>query len=145
MTRYPNMSWPPTKINWVSWNDLLFDSDQNNFFRFFFRAEQISAESKLIFEDVTEEFCELEAILSHFEAWRDRDMGSYRDSYFSLCLPKVKCTPSTVFCIQFRSSSSFFIQNRLCFNRRSIFTRIRKSPFDSIAMLIQFVLLLLLH
>lgn len=38
---------------------------------------------------MTEEFCELEAILSHFEAWRERDMSSYRDSYFSLCLPKV--------------------------------------------------------
>lgn len=52
-------------------------------------TEQLGAESKLVFEDVSEEFSELEAILTHFEEWRERDMNSYKDSYFSLCLPKV--------------------------------------------------------
>lgn len=43
----------------------------------------------LIFEDVTEDFSDLSTILQHFESWRNRDIGSYKDTYFSLCLPKV--------------------------------------------------------
>lgn len=52
-------------------------------------SEQISAEATLIFEDVTEEFSNLSTILQHFESWRNRDIRSYKDTYFSLCLPKV--------------------------------------------------------
>lgn len=44
----------------------------------------------LVFEDVTEEFSDLSTILQHFEDWRNRDIASYKDTYFSLCLPKVK-------------------------------------------------------
>lgn len=43
-----------------------------------------------MFEDVTEEFSDMSAVLQHFESWRNRDMGSYKDTYFSLCLPKVR-------------------------------------------------------
>lgn len=43
-----------------------------------------------MFEDVTEEFSDMTAVLQHFESWRNRDMGSYKDTYFSLCLPKVR-------------------------------------------------------
>lgn len=53
------------------------------------QTEQINAEAVLVLEDVTEEFSDLSAVLQHFEGWRNRDMGSYRDTYFSLCLPKV--------------------------------------------------------
>lgn len=55
-------------------------------------TEQISAEAILIFEDASEEFSELAAVLIHFEEWRNRDITSYKDTYFSLwqCLPKVK-------------------------------------------------------
>lgn len=57
--------------------------------QFFLFSEQINAEAKLVFEDVTEEFSDLSTILQHFEDWRNRDIGSYKDTYFSLCLPKV--------------------------------------------------------
>lgn len=53
-------------------------------------SEQINAEANLIFEDVTDEFSDLALILKHFENWRHRDMSSYKDTYFSLCLPKVR-------------------------------------------------------
>lgn len=52
-------------------------------------TEQISAEATLIFEDASEEFCELSDILKRFVEWRNRDMTSYKDTYFSLCLPKI--------------------------------------------------------
>lgn len=55
-----------------------------------FFSEQISAEATLVFEDVTDDFSDLSTILQHFEEWRKRDMTSYKDTYFSLCLPKVK-------------------------------------------------------
>lgn len=57
---------------------------------FFAFSEQINAEATLIFEDVTDEFSELSSVLKHFEDWRHRDMNSYKDTYFSLCLPKVR-------------------------------------------------------
>lgn len=57
---------------------------------FFLFSEQINAEVTLVFEDVTDEFSDLASILKHFEDWRHRDMSSYKDTYFSLCLPKVR-------------------------------------------------------
>lgn len=53
-------------------------------------SEQINAEATLVFADVTEEFSDLSTVLQHFEGWRNRDLNSYKDTYFSLCLPKVK-------------------------------------------------------
>lgn len=53
-------------------------------------SEQINAEATLVFADVTEEFSDLSTVLQHFEGWRNRDINSYKDTYFSLCLPKVK-------------------------------------------------------
>lgn len=44
----------------------------------------------LVFEDVTEDFSDLSIILQHFEDWRKRDIDSYRDTFFNICLPKVR-------------------------------------------------------
>lgn len=52
-------------------------------------SEQISAEAVLVFEDVTDEFSQMSAVLEHFQSWRDHDMTTYKDTYFNLCLPKV--------------------------------------------------------
>lgn len=43
----------------------------------------------LVFEDVTEDFSDLSIILQHFEDWRKRDIDSYKDTFFNICLPKV--------------------------------------------------------
>lgn len=43
----------------------------------------------MIFDDVTDEFCQTSLILKRFEMWRQRDRSSYTNTYFSLCLPKV--------------------------------------------------------
>lgn len=40
-------------------------------------------------DDVTDEFCKPEIILSKFHVWRKTDMNSYKDAFVSLCLPKV--------------------------------------------------------
>lgn len=55
-------------------------------------AEQIDAEAAIIFDDVTDEFSQTSAILKRFEMWRQRDRTTYTNTYFSLCLPKVRET-----------------------------------------------------
>lgn len=71
----------------------IFKNGSNAFLIFFVFlpdiTEQINAEATPIFEDATEDFSDLGTILKHFEEWRNRDLNSYKDTYFSLCLPKV--------------------------------------------------------
>ena len=43
----------------------------------------------LLFDDVTEEYCELSFILQKFEEWKKKDMNSYKEAFTHLCLPKV--------------------------------------------------------
>lgn len=73
-------------------------------FRF---TEQISAEVTLIFEDVTDDFCQMSNVLEHFEAWRKRDFDAYKDTYFSLCLPKVSIIFALRNVVQGLKSNSF--------------------------------------
>lgn len=64
----------------------------------------------LVFEDVTEEFSDLSKILQHFEDWRNSDIESYKDTYFSLCLPKVNIRISQ-FCKRISLSLLQFISD----------------------------------
>lgn len=52
-------------------------------------TEQISSEVSVLFDDVTDEFRQISSILERCEEWRKNDFNSYKDTYFSLCLPKV--------------------------------------------------------
>uniref|UniRef100_A0A182JEI6 GCF C-terminal domain-containing protein n=1 Tax=Anopheles atroparvus TaxID=41427 RepID=A0A182JEI6_ANOAO len=51
--------------------------------------QAVELETRDVFADATEEFCEIAAILAKFEQWREHDMPAYRDTYVSLCLPKI--------------------------------------------------------
>lgn len=42
-----------------------------------------------MFDDVNEEFSQISSILRKFEEWRNYDFDSYKDTYVSLCLPKI--------------------------------------------------------
>ncbi|KAJ6635023.1 PAX3- and PAX7-binding protein 1 [Pseudolycoriella hygida] len=53
------------------------------------QIEQISSEVSVLFDDVTEEFSQISSVLERFEEWRKNDFNSYKDTYFSLCLPKI--------------------------------------------------------
>ena len=53
------------------------------------QLEQIDADASMVFDDATDEFSRLEVILERFELWRQRDYDAYKDTYFSLCLPKI--------------------------------------------------------
>lgn len=52
-------------------------------------VDQLTKESLEIMNDVNDEFCKIEIILTKFYAWRKTDMPSYKDAFVSLCLPKV--------------------------------------------------------
>lgn len=64
-------------------------NDQQIFFIFCFTSEQISSEVNVLFDDVTEEFSQISMILQRCVEWRKNDLNAYKDTYFSLCLPKV--------------------------------------------------------
>ncbi|XP_059401566.1 PAX3- and PAX7-binding protein 1-like [Carassius carassius] len=51
--------------------------------------DRILNESKMVFEDVAEDFHSLDNIKSHFETWRKLYFTCYRDAYIGLCLPKL--------------------------------------------------------
>lgn len=50
---------------------------------------QIKQESSLIFDDVSEEYCQLPLILQKFSEWKKKEPAAYKESFFHLCLPKI--------------------------------------------------------
>ncbi|MCL4129672.1 UNVERIFIED_CONTAM: hypothetical protein GTU68_035862 [Idotea baltica] len=51
--------------------------------------ENITAESKRVFEDVEEEFEQLHRVMRRFEGWKAIDKPSYADAYVTFNLPKI--------------------------------------------------------
>ncbi|XP_058119129.1 PAX3- and PAX7-binding protein 1 isoform X2 [Anopheles coustani] len=51
--------------------------------------QTVELETRDVFADATEEYCDIGAILGKFEQWRVHDMAAYSDAYVSLCLPKI--------------------------------------------------------
>lgn len=50
---------------------------------------KIKQEASVVFEDVSEEYCQLPLILEKFEGWKKKDLNAYKESFFHLCLPKI--------------------------------------------------------
>ncbi|XP_048791286.1 intron Large complex component GCFC2 isoform X1 [Lagopus muta] len=51
--------------------------------------DNILEESRKIFEDVHEDFCDIRKILLKFQEWKEKFPDSYSDAYISFCLPKL--------------------------------------------------------
>eukprot|EP00076_Gallus_gallus_P039462 XP_025005000.1 GC-rich sequence DNA-binding factor 2 [Gallus gallus] len=51
--------------------------------------DNILEESKKIFQDVHEDFCDIRKILLKFQEWKEKFPDSYCDAYISFCLPKL--------------------------------------------------------
>ncbi|XP_013112939.2 PAX3- and PAX7-binding protein 1 isoform X2 [Stomoxys calcitrans] len=51
--------------------------------------EELIKEGLEVMDDVTDDFCKPDIILSKFHIWRQTDMNSYKDAFVSLCLPKI--------------------------------------------------------
>lgn len=52
-------------------------------------SELLTIEQTQVFEDVSEGFDQISSILNKFEEWRNSDLTTYKDTFFSICLPKV--------------------------------------------------------
>jgi GC-rich sequence DNA-binding factor len=50
---------------------------------------QIKSDASLIFDDVSEEYCDLAFILQKFDEWKKKDLNAYKEAYIHLCLPKI--------------------------------------------------------
>uniref|UniRef100_A0A8C9FM99 GC-rich sequence DNA-binding factor 2 n=1 Tax=Pavo cristatus TaxID=9049 RepID=A0A8C9FM99_PAVCR len=51
--------------------------------------DNILEESRKIFEDVHEDFCDIRRILLKFQEWKEKFPDSYCDAYIGFCLPKL--------------------------------------------------------
>lgn len=51
--------------------------------------DRIEKFKQTLFDDVVEEFYDVQIILSKFNDWRDKHPDSYNDAYIGLCLPKL--------------------------------------------------------
>lgn len=49
----------------------------------------IYAGAARIFADVEEEYCEIDQVLQKFLEWKTGDLHAYRESYVSMCIPKL--------------------------------------------------------
>jgi GC-rich sequence DNA-binding factor len=60
-----------------------------NSFRLASFSEQILSDGEEVFDDVIDEFRDLDLILKHFEEWKRFDLDSYKEAYVNLSLPKI--------------------------------------------------------
>lgn len=49
----------------------------------------ILQDHKKIFEDVHDDFCNIQHILLKFQQWREKYPDSYYEAFISLCIPKL--------------------------------------------------------
>lgn len=53
------------------------------------QIQQALEESLTVFDDTTDDFCEIRLVLRRFNEWKRNDMAAYKDAYVSVCLPKI--------------------------------------------------------
>uniref|UniRef100_M3YAJ2 GC-rich sequence DNA-binding factor 2 n=1 Tax=Mustela putorius furo TaxID=9669 RepID=M3YAJ2_MUSPF len=53
------------------------------------QRDNISQDHKKIFEDVHDDFCNIQHILLKFQQWREKYPDSYYEAFISLCIPKL--------------------------------------------------------
>ncbi len=52
-------------------------------------SDRITGDVKTMFEDVVDDFHEINLIKSHFEEWKTKQGHTYSEAYIGLCLPKL--------------------------------------------------------
>lgn len=52
-------------------------------------SEQILSDADEVFEDVIDEFHDMDLIMKQFEEWKRFDINSYKEAYVDLSLPKI--------------------------------------------------------
>ncbi|XP_034515326.1 GC-rich sequence DNA-binding factor 2 isoform X2 [Ailuropoda melanoleuca] len=70
----------------TSSDDELSSADMNAFQK---TQGDISQDRKKIFEDVHDDFCNIQHILLKFQQWREKYPDSYYEAFISLCIPKL--------------------------------------------------------
>ncbi|XP_040849566.1 intron Large complex component GCFC2 isoform X1 [Ochotona curzoniae] len=53
------------------------------------RSDDIIKDHKKVFEDVHDDFCNIQSILLRFQQWREKFPDSYYEAYITLCIPKL--------------------------------------------------------
>nr|XP_025724098.1 GC-rich sequence DNA-binding factor 2 isoform X2 [Callorhinus ursinus] len=70
----------------TSSDDELSSADMTDFQK---TQGDISQDHKKIFEDVHDDFCDIQHILLKFQQWREKYSDSYYEAFISLCIPKL--------------------------------------------------------
>lgn len=53
------------------------------------QLQQVLEDSEAVFDDTTDDFCDIRAVLRRFNEWKRNDRAAYNDAYVSVCLPKI--------------------------------------------------------
>lgn len=53
------------------------------------QLQQVVEDSQAVFDDTTDEFCDIRLVLKRFNEWKSNDLVAYKDAYVSVCLPKI--------------------------------------------------------
>lgn len=53
------------------------------------QLQQVLEDSVAVFDDTTDEFCDVRLVLKRFNDWKRNDLAAYKDAYVSVCLPKI--------------------------------------------------------
>lgn len=70
----------------TSSDDELSSSDTTDFQK---SQGDVLQDHKKIFEDVHDDFCNIQNILLKFQQWREKFPDSYYEAFISLCIPKL--------------------------------------------------------
>ncbi|XP_071112400.1 PAX3- and PAX7-binding protein 1-like [Haliotis cracherodii] len=65
------------------------EESQTDISKFTMEKDSIVTSARTLFEDVVEDFSEVDCIRSQFEQWKFSYGDSYREAYIGLCLPKL--------------------------------------------------------
>ena len=52
-------------------------------------TDELSKSASTLFDDVVDEFCQVDLIRSRFETWKTDYSDSYNEAFIGLCLPKL--------------------------------------------------------
>ncbi|XP_061176803.1 PAX3- and PAX7-binding protein 1-like [Saccostrea echinata] len=65
------------------------EENQSEIAKYNLEKESVLGSQERVFEDVVEDFSEVDSVREHFEEWKQTYKDTYQDAYIGLCLPKL--------------------------------------------------------
>lgn len=73
-------------LDGMSSDDEVPDQEQTQYKE---QLQEVLEDSRVVFDDTTDEFCDIRSVLRRFNEWKRNDIVAYKDAYVSVCVPKI--------------------------------------------------------